>query len=167
MNAPESAAMLDNWRRAVGAQMMTPNPGYRPNPQADDGSITMHARTADMHGEQLRFEPLPHKNTLGYWTSTSDWASVEFTVERPGSFEVELLAGCGRGSGGSTVTVGVADQKLEFTVQETGGFQEFQPRMIGRLAIEVAGRHTLEVRPRTKPGPAVMDLRQVRLVPVP
>jgi len=160
------AALLDNWRRAVGAQMMTPNPGYRPNPQADDGSITMHARTADMHGEQLRFEPLPHKNTLGYWTNAADWASFEFEVEKPGAFDVEMLVGCGRGSGGSTVEVTIGDEKLSFTVEETGGFQAFQPRTIGRVTLSKPGRHMLAVRPISKPGPAVMDLRQVRLIPV-
>jgi arylsulfatase A len=159
------AAKLDAWREAVGAQMMTPNPAYRPNPQAADGTITMPARTADVHGEQLRFEPLPHKNTLGYWTNLADWASFEFQVERFGAFEVELLAGCGQGSGGSIVEVKIGDEKVSFTVEETGGFQMFQPRTIGRVTLSKAGRYLLEVRATTKPGPAVMDLRQVRLLP--
>jgi arylsulfatase A-like enzyme len=161
------AARLDQWRKSVGAQSMTPNPAYAPNPQAADGTVTLAARTADVHGQQLRYEPLPHKNTLGYWTSAEDWASFEFELQKPGSFEVELLVGCGRGSGGSVVQVGVGDQQLEFTVEETGGFQQFVPRKIGQLKIDRAGRHTLEIRPKTKPGPAVMDVRQVRLLPAP
>jgi arylsulfatase A len=161
----ELARLLDDWRKAVGAQMMTPNPNYAPNPQAADGTITLPARTAEVHGEQLRYEPLPHKNTLGYWTNVNDWARFEFEVKQPGAFEVELLVGCGRGSGGSLVQVGVGDEKLEFTVEETGGFQDFVPRRIGRVTIDRAGRHTLEIRPQKKPGPAVMDVRQVRLVP--
>jgi hypothetical protein len=36
---------------------------------------------------------------------------------------------------------------------------------VGSFKIERPGRYTLVVKPRTKPGPAVMDLRQVRLVP--
>lgn len=162
----ELAAKLDAWRKMVGAQLMTPNPAYRPNPQAADGTITLAARTADVHGEQLRFEPLPHKNTLGYWTNAADWASFEFEVEKPGAFEVELLAGCGRGSGGSTVEVTIGNEKLSFPVEETGGFQEFRPRTIGRVTLNKTGRHLLAVRATNKPGPAVMDLRQVRLLPV-
>jgi arylsulfatase A len=161
------AAMLDGWRKSVGAQMMTPNPAYRPNPPAADGVVTMPARAADVHGEQLRYEPLPHKNTLGYWTNASDWASFEFTAEKAGAVDVELLVGCGNGSGGSIVEVTVGNQKLEFKVDETGGFQNFQPRNIGRVTLDKAGRYALEVRPQHKPGPAVMDLRQVRLVPAP
>ena len=161
------AKRLDDWRKSVGAQMMTPNPAYAPNPQAADSTISLPARTADVHGEQLRYEPMPHKNTLGFWTNLADWASFEFEVARPGTFEIELLVGCGRGSGGSLVEVGVGEQKLEFTVEETGGFQQFVPRKIGQLKIEAAGRHTLEIRPKKKPGAAVMDVRQIRLLPTP
>jgi hypothetical protein len=159
------AGQLDAWRRSIGAQPMTPNPAYAPNPQTADGSITMHARTADVYGSQLRYEPLPHKGTLGYWTSADDWARFEFEVQTPGTFEVELLVGCGRGSGGSAVQVAIGEIKLDFTVEETGGFQAFVPRTIGRVTIDKPGRHLLEVRPQSKPGPAVMDLRQVRLIP--
>jgi len=159
------AARLDAWRKSVGAQRMTPNPNYHPNPQGQDGTVTMLARTADVHGEQLRYEPLPHKNTLGYWTSAADWASFEFELARPGTFDVELLYGCAPGSGGSTVEVTSGASSAAFTVQETGGFQDFRPQMIGRLSIAKSGRHTLEVRVKSKPGRAVMDLRQVRLVP--
>ena len=98
-------------------------------------------------------------------TSAADWASFEFEVKTPGAFEVELLVGCAPGSGGSLVQVGVGEQKLEFTVEETGGFQDFRPRQIGRITLDRAGRHTLEIRPLKKPGPAVMDVRQVRLAP--
>ena len=95
------------------------------------------------------------------------FASFEFEVEHPGSFEIELLAGCGRGSGGSLVEVSVGEEKASFTVEETGGFQEFQPRKIGRITLPKPGRQTFEVRAKSKPGPAVMDLRQVRLLPAP
>jgi D-alanyl-D-alanine dipeptidase len=125
----------------------------------------MHARSADVHGEQLRFEPLPHKNTLGYWTNRNDWASFEFEVARPGTFEVELLAGCGRGSGGSAVELTIGSEKVSFAVDETGGFQEFRTKIAGRVTLEKAGRYRLDIRAMTKPGPAVMDLRQIRLLP--
>ena len=39
---------------------------------------------------QLRYEPLPHKNTLGFWTRAEDWASWEFEVHKPGVFTVTV-----------------------------------------------------------------------------
>lgn len=164
--AAELAQKLMEWRKSVGAKMMEPNPNYAPNLQAADGSVTMPAKWATVHGETLRYEPLPHKNTLGFWTNPKEWASFEFELKQPGTYEVELLVGCGNGSGGSEVLVAIGEQKLKFTVEQTGGFQNFVPRKIGQVKLDKAGRHTLEIRPQTKPGPAVMDVREVRLLPV-
>ncbi|HET6575163.1 MAG TPA: sulfatase-like hydrolase/transferase [Fimbriiglobus sp.] len=161
----ELAAKLTDWLKRVGAKMPTPNPDYHPNPQAKDGTVTLHARTADVHGAQLRYEPLPHKSTLGYWTKADDYATWEFELAKPGTFTVEVLQGCGKGSGGSEVEVSVGGSKLTFTVKDTGGFQKFVAREVGTLRIAKPGRHTLTVRALRKPGLAVMDLRQVVLKP--
>jgi arylsulfatase A-like enzyme len=161
----ELAGKLAAWRDKVGAKMMTPNPAYVPNPPGKDGSITLPAKWARVHGEQLRYEPMPHKDTLGFWTNVKDWAAWEFEVKSPGTFDVEVLVGCGNGHGGSDVNVVVGEQTLAFRVEETGGFQNFVPRKIGQVTIDKPGRHTLEIRPQKKPGGAVMDVRQVKLVP--
>jgi arylsulfatase A len=159
------AAQLDAWRKEVGAKMPRPNPGYVPNPQDAKGVVTLHANSARVHGTQLRYEPLPHKFTLGYWTEVGDHASWEFTLTKPGKFAVEVLQGCGKGQGGSEVEVAVGEQAARFTVEDTGGFQNFKPREIGTIRLDKSGRHTLTVRPRSKAKAAVMDLRQVVLRP--
>jgi arylsulfatase A len=159
------ADRLAAWRSSVGAQMPAPNPDYSPNAQGPDGSITLPASTAEVHGVMLRFEPLPHKDTLGYWVRPDDWASWEFDVRKPGDFDVEGLIGCGKGSGGSLVEFRVGDRALRLTVPVTGGFQDFVKQQLGRVSIAREGRHRLEVRAISKPGAAVMDVRQVRLVP--
>lgn len=163
--AAQLADQLAAWRKNVGAEMPTPNPDFVPDEQADDGTITLPAETADVHGVMLRYEPLPHKNTLGFWVRQDDWASWDFAVARPGRFEVEVLQGCGDGSGGSVVEFAVDGQSLSTTVQETGGFQQFVRRQIGSVSIARPGKYTLTVKPQSKPGAAVMDLREVRLLP--
>jgi hypothetical protein len=55
---------------------------------------------------------------------------------------------------------------LEFTVEATGGFQDFLPRMIGRVGPLPAGQHTLRIMPKQIAKQAACDIRQVRLVPV-
>lgn len=161
----ELSTALSEWRRAVGAQMPEPNPDFLPNPQADDGTITLPAKTADVHGTMLRYEPIPQKNTLGFWTRVDDWASWEFEIKKPGRFQLEILVGCGTGSGGSQVDFVVAGQTLNWTVKETGGFQNFVGTQLGQVTLKEPGRYTLTVKPRAKPGQAVMDLREVKLVP--
>jgi len=165
--ANDLAKKLADWRRRVGAQMMTTNAAYEPVPiaPAADGSVVLHAHEVTIHGANLRYEPPAHKNTIGYWTRREDWASWEFRVAKPGRYEVEVLQGCGKGSGGAEVEVTIGAQTLTFTVQDTGHFQNFVPRVIGAVSID-AGRYALAVKPKTKPGAAVMDLRQVTLRPL-
>jgi hypothetical protein len=95
-----------------------------------------------------------------------DWASWEFTVSTPGSFAVEVLQGCGKGQGGSEVEVRIGEQALQFTVEDTGHFQNFKAREIGKVTIDKSGRHTLSIRPKTKAAAAIMDVRQVTLKPM-
>ncbi len=157
------AAKLDAWRKEVGAQMTTPNPNFVPNPQAKNGNITLPASTAEVFGVMLRYEPLPHKNTLGFWVNASDWAKFEFTVTEPGTFIVEPHQGCGTGQGGSVVEFIVGSQTLEMTVEDTGHFQNFKPREIGTIKLDKPGRYELHVKPKTKAKAAVMDIRQIVL----
>jgi arylsulfatase A len=163
--AKSLADRLDAWRRSVGAQMMKPNPAYVPNPQAADGVVTLPSRTAEIHGIQVRYEPVPHKNTLGFWTRVEDEVSWEFTLTRPGVFSVGALQGCGKGQGGSKVEFDFGSQKLRMIVEDTGGFQNFKDHPIGTVTFDKAGRYTLTVRPIRKAGAAVMDLREVTLRP--
>jgi len=168
----ELAEKLAQWRKTVGARMPEQNPQYEPNPQDERGEIVLPARSADVRGEMLRFEPQPHKNTLGYWVSVTDWARFEFTVKQPGRFALEALVGCGKGSGGSKVRFeilasGASEPAtvLLLTVPETGGFQSFVPLALDEVVLPKGGRYEVRVRAVEKPGPAVMDLRQLRFTP--
>ncbi|HEV7224314.1 MAG TPA: hypothetical protein VGN42_16515 [Pirellulales bacterium] len=137
----------------------------KPVAQADDGTALLHARAATIHGKTVRYEPQPNKNTIGYWTDVDDWVSWDFEITQPGKFKVEILQGCGKGSGGSKVDLSVGEQTLKVVVKDTGGFQNFVNREIGELSLDKPGRYTLAVKPKTKPGVAVMDLREVMLSP--
>lgn len=163
----ELAAKLSQWREQIGAKMPTKNPGYVPNPQNANGVIQLPARTAEVTGEQLRFEPQPHKNTLGYWVNEKDTAFWDFQVHRSGKFEIIALVGCGNGQGGSEVAFILDDgPSLKLTVPDTGGFQAFEPMKIGEVDITEPGVHRLLVKPLKKARNAVMDVRQVTLKPI-
>ena len=142
----------------------TTQPTTRPIAQSDDGSILLHAKDVIIHGATVRYEPQPNKNTVGYWTKKDDWISWDFTVSKPGRFDLIALQGCGKGSGGAEVDFTIDKQTLKMTVEDTGHFQNFIPRNLGQVELS-KGPHTLSVKPLTKPGVAVMDLRQVTLKP--
>jgi hypothetical protein len=133
----------------------------------DDGTVLLPAHHAVTHGRLLRYEPQPHKNTVGYWADESDWVEWRFRVSKPGSFSIQLLQGCGKGQGSSVVKITAAGQSLEYTVEDTGHFQNFVEKPVGTIAIEKAGDYALEIRAVKKAKGSVMDVRQVRLVPAP
>lgn len=163
--ARELGRKLEEWRQSVGAKMPSANPNYAPNPQADDGTVMMHASTADVFGLMLRYEPLPHKDTLGYWVRQEDWARFEFTLKKPGRYHLVPHVGCGT-SGGSLVHFEVANQVLPLKVPGTGQFQNFVPQDLGIVTLDKPGRYTLTVKPQQKEGVAVMDIRRIELRPV-
>lgn len=134
--------------------------------QLSGGRIVLHSSTAEVHGEKLQYEEKPEKNTLGFWVNPADHASWNFKVATPGTYSIHLWQGCGKGSGGSEVEIKCGGQSARFTVEDTGHFQNFKEREVGQLTFDKPGPQTLEVRAITKPGAAVMDLRQILLVPV-
>jgi hypothetical protein len=133
--------------------------------QADDGSVALLAKDATTWSENMRYEPKPEKNCLGFWTDPQDFAEWEFKVEKPGKFAVAVHQGCG-GGGGSEVAVSLNDQELKFTVQDTGGFQKWTEKNVGEVKIDKPGTYYLRVKPQTKQGNAVMDVQKVVLAPV-
>ncbi|MCC6232081.1 MAG: sulfatase-like hydrolase/transferase [Verrucomicrobiales bacterium] len=162
------ARQLAALQNKVQAQWPMPNPGWNPVPipTPAQGPIALHSRQAFVHGELLRYEPQPFKDTLGWWAKEGDWAEWILDVASPGHYSLEILHGCGNGSGGSEVAFSIGTSKVTFTVQETGGFQNFVWRNLGRLELPT-GRQSLQVRPLKKPGGAVMDIRELRLIPAP
>jgi arylsulfatase A-like enzyme len=162
---PETTAaatepLWKSWRERMNAAVR----GRQPSITPATGDIRLHAKNARVHARTMRYEPQPNKNVLGCWTDVADWADWEFDIPTAGAYEVEIEQGCGEGSGGAEVAVEVGGRTLTFTVQETGHFQQMMTLTIGQAELSV-GRETLRVKPRTKPGFAVMDLRRIVLRP--
>lgn len=134
--------------------------------QITDGRIILHSSKATAHGDKLHYEEAEKKNTLGFWVNPADWAEWKFNVARAGTFDIHLWQGCGSGSGGSEIAIVTAGQTATFIVEETGHFQNFKERVVGRVKFDNAGPQNLEIRVRQKPGPAVMDVRLIVLTPV-
>ncbi len=134
--------------------------------QASGGDLVCHARDVNSHGDKLRYEPQLQKNTVGYWVNEKDWASWQFNIEQPGEFEVIVWQGCGAGQRGSEVAVSDGNESVKFKVEDTGHFQHFKKRSVGKLKIKSAGTHELTLKCLHKAKDAVVDVRQIQLVPV-
>lgn len=161
--APAPAATLP--ATAASSPAVAPATPRQPVKPDDKGVVSLPASIAEVIGTTLRYEPQPHKNTLGYWTRPEDKASWDFELPVAGKYKITLLQGCGNGSGGSVVHVLAGKETLAFTVKETGGFQNFVPLDLGPIDLP-AGAQKIVIAPQSKPGPAVMDVRLVTLTPV-
>ncbi|MEZ6128257.1 MAG: hypothetical protein R3C59_06225 [Planctomycetaceae bacterium] len=131
----------------------------------NDGVISLPAKFAKTHGEKLRFEPQPHKNTVGYWTVEKDFAEWHLKVDTAAKYDVEIFQGCGKGHGGSDIEVRVGDQKVGLQVQDTGHFQNFLWRSMGQIQLPAGDDIVLKLVAVKKAGGAVMDCREIRLIP--
>ena len=153
--AAASAEGWQDWRKSMNQAVA----GKKPLVTPAEGEIRLQASEARVHGTRLRYEPEPYKNVLGYWTEVGDWADWDLTIAEPGQYEIEVQQGCGSG-GGSEVDIRVGDKTVSFVVQDTGHFQKMIliTLDIGELQ---AGQHTLEIRPKSKKGVAIMDIRRI------
>lgn len=159
--AAETAPEWAKWREKMDQVVA----GRRANLFSAAGTVRLLAKDAKVHGETLRYEPESHKNVLGYWVNPDDWAEWTFQLPAAAIYEIEIQQGCGGGSGGAEVEVEVGGQALRFQVVETGHFQSMIQLTVGKVEL-AAGEQRLALKPRSKPGPAVMDIRRVVIRPV-
>ena len=149
----------------VRALILRPAPEGERIGQALDRSVLLHARDVTLHSTKVQYETKPHKNTVGYWVNATDRVCWDFTVTSDGMFDVEIHQGCGNGQGGSLVALEVAGQKLDFTVKDTGHFQNFIPYRVGTVNLP-KGEHRFWIKPLKKARNAIMDVRRIRLIPI-
>jgi len=149
-----------------GIELVPTNEGEPTLKQAEDGSVTLHAKDATTWSEVMRYEPKPEKNCLGFWKSEDDLAEWEFEVTKPGRYAVTVSHGCGGGNHGSEVEVKVGDQVGRFTVQDTGGFQKWKEVVAGEFEFKEAGTYRLLIDPVNKVKDAVLDVQKVVLKPL-
>jgi len=142
--------------------------------QAADGSLTLSAIEATVHGETARYESGDGKDNIGFWTNPKDYVTWEATIQQPGTFEAEITYACENASAGSTFKLIVTGQGaggggetgLGGTIEATGAWNKFVTRALGTLKIAGPGRCTVAVKPETMPRGAVMNLKAITLRPV-
>jgi alpha-L-fucosidase len=141
----------------------------QPSPigQAADGTITLQASEADLHGTSIRYEKGDERDNIGYWDNKGDWVSWDFDLKTPGRYEVEIALACPDDQAGSKFTVSVGKEKASGQVEATGDWGNFTTRKIGVLNMPKAGKQTLAVRANSMAKEAVMNLKSIKLTPAP
>ncbi len=142
---------------------LVPAPEGEQVKQEADGTVLLLAKDATTWSENMRYEPKAEKNCLGYWTDPQDFAEWELKIDKPGKYQVVVHQGSS--TGGSEVVIQFGEQKLKFTVQNTGDFHKHKPLTVGEITVEKAGTYRLAIKPQIKHGGAIMDIGEVVLTP--
>jgi alpha-L-fucosidase len=130
--------------------------------QKRDGSITLPASEARLHGSTLQYESGGQLDNIGYWTTPEDWADWEFKLNQPGKFTVSaVIAAPASGS----FELSVAGQTLHCAAPNTGSYLAFTPVTLGVVEIPVGSLAMLSVHP-IKDGWQPMNLKAIRLDPL-
>ena len=132
-----------------------------------DGSVLLHAATADTHGKNIRFEKEHiEKGNIGHWTDPKAWVSWEQVVLKPGKYDVALRYACEKGSEGSSFVIAAGDRKIEGKIAEqTGSWDAYKTVRLGQIQIDRQADYTITLKPTAKPGLAVMNLKSIELRP--
>ena len=148
----------------IAGLKLVPAPEGEPIVAGDGGTVTLLAKDATTFSEKMRYEPKEVKNCLGFWTFKEDWAQWEFELSAGGTYAVQVFQGCGGENGGSNVAVEVGDQRVTFTVEDTGGFQNWKGIDAGEFTLK-AGVNLVAIRPVDQKAKAVMDVQKIVLTP--
>jgi len=142
-----------------------PMPVSGPKQQAD-GTLTLLAVDADVHGSNVRLEKKgQNPPNIGYWTNVKDTVTWEVTLEKGGTFRVALEYSLAPNSKGATIAIEFGKAKtIEVPLEAGKDFLDFRTVDLGKVELP-AGAVTVTVRPLKKPGVAVMDLRRIELKP--
>ena len=131
--------------------------------QQQNKPITLNAQDSTVWGTQLRFNRAPKMLSLTNWENLQDFATWDFEVKTPGNYTVTINQGCGRGQGGSKAAVSSGGASLPFTVEDTGGFQNWESLEVGKLSFSTPGLHRVEVRALSKEDDEVMNVQKIVL----
>ncbi|HEX8912648.1 MAG TPA: hypothetical protein VF796_09850, partial [Humisphaera sp.] len=131
--------------------------------------IELGIREAALHGDGFRLEWV-RDPTLTGWTREQDWLDWEFRVAATANYKVELLYSCPPGGGGEFV-LRAGDTRTTATAAPTGpgGTDGFHWVTVATAPLVKGSRGRIAIKPAELKGPEkpLMNLRAVRLTPVP
>jgi hypothetical protein len=133
-----------------------------------DGTIILKPDAGEISKGPLQVERKGHlPRNLGFWANAESTVSWTLEVGTAGNYAPSLVISCADGTAGSEVALMNGEVELtRFKVPATGTFKDF--RVVDLLPVALpAGKVVFTVKPLSKPGGAVMDLRLLTLTPAP
>jgi putative heme-binding domain-containing protein len=133
----------------------------------EKGLLKLTPATAEITGKTIVLETR-HGN-LGYWSSQEDEAAWSTQPARAGTYDVWVDYACEKPNHGNELLIQVgsgdkAETKLTWRVEATAIWDTYRKVRIGVVKLE-AGRQRISVRSNGAIKGALLDLREIELVP--
>jgi alpha-L-fucosidase len=130
--------------------------------QEADGSLTLLAMEAKIHGQNLQYESGRGKDNLGRWTHPEDWAEWRFRIDQPGRFSVSAETAA---LDTNRFEIQIGGTRLQGGASKTGDYAKYKSVSLGSLDIPEKGEITLIAKPVIEDWHP-MNLKSLRLKPV-
>ncbi len=126
---------------------------------------------AGLSGENLSYEFNhiwgPHRGyQVKNWTDPDATMSWAIRAIRSWTYDVYLQYGAPAGCGANECEFSAGDITLRHNIRNTGGWYDFEEFLIGSTKIETSEYMDLTIKPVKLEGCSLMNLKQVKLVPV-
>ncbi len=131
-----------------------------------DGRILLKSAAAKIVGPgQARFNVYEGVENIGWWDYATQSLSWRFVCGQTGDYRVEMQYALPRNV--TEYEIAVSDQKLSGRVEGTGGWNRWADTAPeGILKLEKGGEYALELKATKVSDAGVMNLGQIRLIPV-
>jgi putative membrane-bound dehydrogenase-like protein len=150
--------------RAIRLALSNDQAAFRTITPETDGSLSLKATAARAIGPKIKY--MPEWQAFGWFTGED---SVEWDVQiaQAGKYDVILEGSVSDQDAGKHFRFEIAGSKLIGDVKPTGGWENFANINIGRIELQ-PGKHKAVFAPAEAfPKGALLDLREIRLVPAP
>jgi putative membrane-bound dehydrogenase-like protein len=127
-----------------------------------EGVLHLRATSAEIYGPTLVFEET-YRN-LGYWSSADDEAAWTVAVPRAGRYVVSMEYACAPEAAGNVLVFEGGREPVRVKVETTKSWDSYRRVRLGVVELE-AGERRMVVRPDGEVKGALIDLKEVRLVP--
>lgn len=130
-----------------------------------DGSFALTPLNGEIVGNDALIE---NKVDIGSWTKNTTYPHWIINVKNPGQYQVSWTYATGPGCGGSDMNIRFEGAStLHTTPDQTKGWDDYQEAKIGKITFEKPGTFDVTVKTPEFNGGFVMNLKLIKLVPIP
>ena len=136
-------------------------------------AISLTPNDAIIEGNDLKYGFINIWGSIRYGYHVENWYNKDDSMTwkvrsiSDGNYDVELTYAAPQGCEGNKFVLSAQNEKITGNVENTGDWNTFKTFLIGSIKLEASESITLSIKPEELSGCSLMDLKEVRLIPIP